>query len=91
MRVDGLLLRQGHRQRLMLANLTSSIQQVVVKGLDGVYRARTLDETTALAAMREPTAYRAYFDSIRTDGDGTLHLELRPYAVLTLDSEGVEI
>jgi hypothetical protein len=61
-------------------------------GAAGWVRVRVLDETTAIDAMRAPEAFRAEDDEPRKLVDGTLALELRPYAVARVgwgEGEGV--
>ncbi|MCC6178725.1 MAG: hypothetical protein IT305_25750 [Chloroflexi bacterium] len=84
--VAGLALRQGDQVRLLLANLTPYEQQVTVRGLPSPVAIRLLDEHTALAAMREPEAFRSDPGHHRDAPNGCLDLELLPYAVARLDS-----
>lgn len=84
LKVEGLVLTNAGRTRLLLANLTGQPQQVVVQGLSGAVTVRCLDEETVLQAMQEPAAYRAANDAL---GTGTLAtpLTVPPFALLCLD------
>jgi len=84
--VDGLSLRLGDRKRIVVANLSPEPQRVRVIDLEGHVRARHLDETCAVAAMRNPEAFRAEV-GIETEAvDGALELDLRPYACACIDA-----
>jgi hypothetical protein len=100
LRVQGLALRQGGRLRLLLANLTGQPQTVRLAGLAGVgvgvFRGRTLDETTVAAATTDPAGYRAAPGTPvevavavagTGKGAGMAPLTLRPFAVLTLTGD----
>lgn len=73
---------QGHRQRVLLFNLTAQPQIVHIQGLAGKTRARYLDEGNALWAMQSPEAYHKAGETILPM---TGKLELQPYAVVRLD------
>ena len=81
---DALVLEQGGRRRFMLANYSAETQTVRLPGVTGAARVRTLDETTVMEAMSDPTGFRAAFRPARAGADG-LALTLRPYAVATVD------
>jgi len=83
--VEGLVLQQGERRRVLLCNLTPTSQRVIVRDLPAVVRVRSLDETNAQQAMREPVVYRAWPGKVAHPVDGVLTLDLRPYAVARLD------
>jgi hypothetical protein len=86
LKVDGLALWQGERRRMLLANFTGRPQSVTIHLQGEQIRVRTLDETTAEAAMRSPEAFRARADEVRQAPNGRLSLELLPYAVVRIDS-----
>jgi hypothetical protein len=80
---DGLVLRKDGALRMMLANFTSQPQTVIVKGVAGTLKLKSLDETSALDAMREPERYRAQAGQpLQLDAAGTA-INLLPYAVVT--------
>jgi hypothetical protein len=72
--------------RVLVANHTPSRQAVRVHGLPaGRVRCRTLDERSADRAMDDPIAYVAEDDVREATDDGTLDLELLPYAIVRID------
>lgn len=85
LQINGICLRQGEAERVMLANHTFETQSVQVMGLGSAYARKVLDETNALEAMRSPEDFRARPGVvIRPDG-GRLALELKPFAITTLN------
>jgi D-apionolactonase len=72
--------------RVLVANHTPSRQAVRVHGLPaGGVRCRMLDERSADRAMDDPIAYVAEDDVREATDDGTLDLELLPYAIVRID------
>jgi hypothetical protein len=83
---EALVLEQGGRRRVLVANYTAEPQRVRLNGLTGPARLRSLDEATALDAMTAPAAFRAASTPVTAGPDG-LTLTLRPYAVVTVDED----
>jgi hypothetical protein len=83
LKADVLALQRGARRCVLVANTSPDLQRVTVRGLSeaGWVHVRVLDEATAVDAMRAPEAFRAENGERRTMVNGTLTLELRPYAV----------
>ena len=82
LRVESLILRQGDRLRVLLANLDAQPVQVQFTGLPSRLRLKRLDETTVFDALQSPEHYRS------TPGDlvdGADPITLFPYAVAQLD------
>ena len=86
LKVEGIVLRKNGKTRTLLANLTSDSQQVRVGNLTGTVRVRHLDETNAQYAMKSPEAFRAETGELVEDAEGTLELDLLPYAIAQIDS-----
>ena len=86
LKVEGIVLRKNGKTRTLLANLTSDSQQVRVRNLTGTVRVRHLDETNAQSAMASPEAFRAETGELVGDAEGTLELNLLPYAIAQIDS-----
>ena len=86
LKVEGIVLRKNGKTRTLLANLTSDSQQVRVRNLTGTVRVRHLDETNAQYAMASPEAFRAETGELVGDAEGTLELDLLPYAIAQIDS-----
>jgi D-apionolactonase len=83
--VDGMILRQGDRTCILLANLTDSPQQVVVQDLPAQVTVRLLDETNAERAMQTPEEWRGARGAGHKTVAGVLTLDLRPYALARID------
>jgi hypothetical protein len=93
LRADVLALQRGDRRCALVANTSSDPQRVTLRGMGeaGWVRVRVLDEATVVDAMRQPEAFRAGDGEHRELADGTLTLELLPYAVVRVDfGEGSE-
>ena len=72
-------------RHVLVANLTPERQRCVVGPVEGTSVAvRVLDETTALAAGDDPKSFRAASET-RAAANGTVELELAPYAVARVD------
>ncbi|RIK42461.1 MAG: hypothetical protein DCC55_08820 [Chloroflexi bacterium] len=84
--VEGLVLQKGGKIRVLLANLTEEPQSVLIPGLSERVQIRILDETNGEAAMREPEAYRANAGTVIATSGGVLALDLKPFAVATIDT-----
>ena len=86
LKVEGIVLRKNGKTRTLLANLTSDSQQVRVGDLTGTVRVRHLDETNAQTAMASPEAFRAETGELVQTAEGSLELNLLPYAIAQIDS-----
>jgi hypothetical protein len=84
--VDGLAIRWAGGVRVLLANLRPETVPLSVHDVGRRVRVRSLDETTAEAAMREPARFRAEAGELRESAGGRLDLDLLPYAVITIDT-----
>ncbi|MFQ3647381.1 MAG: hypothetical protein SNJ83_00845 [Aggregatilineales bacterium] len=84
LRVDGWGVRQAERERYLIANYTGAPQDVTL-ALSGRFAERMLCLETALAAMREPEAFRASQPLAIVSAADALAITLPPFAVLTLD------
>ena len=85
LKVDGLVLRKGARQRLLLANLTGQPQTVAATGLAGQAQLKRLNETNAECAMREPERFREDVREAVEPRDGRAELNLMPFEVVRMD------
>ena len=79
----GLAVRERGVTRLLVANLTSVKQDVVVSPLDGEVRLRRLNESAAAEAGANPTAFRGRSEAATAAGQ--LALALQPYEVVRID------
>ena len=86
LRVESIALRKNGKTRTLLANLTPDSQQVRVQDLAATVRVRYLDETNAQYAMASPEAFREATGELVQTTEGTLELNLLPYATAQIDS-----
>ena len=85
LRVEGLALRKGTATRIVLASLIATPQRVRIQHGGRAARVRTLDERNAEAAMRDPESFRAQAGELLDTPDGSITLELLPYAIARID------
>ena len=86
LKVKGIVLRKNGKTRTLLANLTPDLQKVRVQDLAETVRVRHLDETNAHDAMASPDLFREERGELLQTTNGTLELNLLPYAVAQIDS-----
>lgn len=80
----GLAVRAGDgRVRLLVANLTPRVQEIVVAPMRGTVVLRRLNAATAERAAAEPDAFRR--ESERAEAVDELALSLEPYEVVRID------
>jgi hypothetical protein len=82
--VQSLAMRASRGLCVLVANLSPAQQVVVVQNLPARIQMRMMDETNAIEAMKDPEAYRIQTLRSRATKDGTLDLELLPYAIVRL-------
>jgi D-apionolactonase len=82
---DALAMRKDGLLSVLVANYTPQPQTVTLTGITGAFAYRSLDETSADFALRDPEAFRSQPGlPVHADAD-SLHLDLLPYAVVRLD------
>ena len=86
LKVEGIALRKNGKTRTLLANLTPDSQQVRVENLAGAVRVRHLNESNAQTAMASPETFRAGTGELVQATNGTLEIDLLPYAVAQIDT-----
>lgn len=86
LKVEGVALRKNEKTRILLANLIPDPQQVNVENLADTVRVRHLNETNAHDAMASPETFRAETGALLQPNNGTLELNLFPYAIAQIDS-----
>ena len=86
LQVNGLLLRKGGRERMLLANYSGQPQHVVIANLLSSLSTRWLDETSLIQAMQSPEVYRQASEAFLETRGSALELDLLPYAVARIDS-----
>ena len=85
LKVEGVALRKNGETRTMLANLTPDSQRVRVENLTGAVLVRHLNETNAQAVMASPEVFRGETGELVQTTNGTLELDLLPYAIAQID------
>lgn len=90
LRVQALVLRDGDKLRVLLANMTGAPISIDLD-LPAVSSAsmRRLDSDTAMAAATEPAKYRSATEPL-LDSTSPLSVELPPFGLATLDLEVAE-
>jgi hypothetical protein len=88
LKVDGLVLRNAERTRVILVNLSSEPQLVWVMGATSLTSAcvKILDESCVEEAMLSPESFRTSPGVLMHATGGSLQLELRPFAIARIDS-----
>ena len=86
LKVEGIALRKNGKTRILLANVTPNYQQITVQNLEDTVQLRCLDETNTQDALTSPDAFRASTGELVQTIDGTLELNLFPYAIAQIDS-----
>ncbi len=84
---DGLVLRHNGVVRVLVANYTSDIQQVTLKGLNGQFAMKRMDGTTLDEAIMSAVAFENAPASWLQCQNSELHIELLPYAYVRLDNK----
>jgi hypothetical protein len=83
---DGLALRKNGTLRVMLANLTGQLRDILLCGLPPEAVVRTLDERNyEYATMNDPIAFHEVPGEPWLTRDGTLKIRLRPYSYVRID------
>lgn len=87
LRVDGMTMNKGARNRTLLANLSSKPQAMRfdLPGPVERLRIKRLDASNAERAMRSPEAYRAEPGAPVQDSGGQLEFVLSPYSLARID------
>ena len=70
---------------IVLASLIATPQRVHIQHGSRATRIRTLDERNAEAAMRDPEGFRAQAGELLDTPDGSITIELLPYAIARVD------
>ena len=89
LRIAGIALRKGNRRRIMLANFAGEQSRVLLTGgfLKDPVHVRSLDETSAELAGREPEEYRRRDGTAAATGSAA-ELTLPPRGYVRVDMEG---
>jgi hypothetical protein len=83
--ITGLAVHKEGRTRVILANLGSEVQQLTVQNLSASVHIRHLNESNVEQAMQSPEAFRAQTFKKQLTVNGSLKLELLPYALVCID------
>jgi D-apionolactonase len=85
--VNGLLLRKRKQERMILANYSIKTQRVSLHNLSPTQTFRSLDETNFMQAIRSPLKYRREAEFPFKINDGSLEIDILPYAIIKIDSK----
>ena len=85
LKITGLAVHKEGRTRVILANLGSEVQQLTVQNLSASVHIRHLNESNVEQAMQSPEAFRAQTFKKQLTVNGSLKLELLPYALVCID------
>ena len=86
LKINGLAINKEGQIRIILANLVSEVQQLTVKNLGSSVNIRHLNESNIEEAMKSPETFRAQNFKKHGTANGSLKLELLPYAIVCIDS-----
>ncbi len=85
LQIDGLAMRKNGKTRVVLANLSTDLQQVKVHNLGHQVYIHQLDESNVKVAMQFPEQFRDGKGDLQYTTDGTLSVGLLPYAIIRID------
>jgi len=83
--VEGLVLYQAGRTRILLANLTAQLQDVTIQPWHGPGQARHLHAMNVVDAMRAPETFRTQESEAVVEAAGTHQITLLPFALVCID------
>ena len=84
LRIDGLMIGRGDRQRILIANYSPAPETVMLTGIEGEGTLRRLDAGSIEQARYAPQAFRESTGGVINVYNG-LKLELAPHAVMRID------
>ncbi len=79
-------LKKESHTRIIIANLSSEVQQLTVQNLSSSVYIRHLNESNVEQAMQSPEIYRSQNFQKQLTINGSVKFELLPYALLCIDS-----
>ena len=88
LKITGLVVHKEGRTRVILANLGSEVEQLTVQNLSASVHIRHLNESNVEQAMQSPEAFRAQTYKKQLTVNGSIKLELLPYALVCIDRAG---
>jgi len=86
LKITGLALKKEGHTRIIIANLSSEVQQLTVQNLSSSVNIRHLNESNVEQAMQSPEVYRSQNFQKQLTINGSVKFELLPYALLCIDS-----
>ncbi len=86
LKITGLAMKNKGQTRVILANLGSEIQKLTVQNLSSSVHIRHLNESNVERAMQSPEVFRSQALQKQLTVDGSLKMELLPYALVCIDS-----
>ena len=88
LKIIGFAAHKEGRTRIILANLNSELQQLTVQNLSASVHIRHLNENNVEQAMQSPEDFRSKNFKKQLTVNGSLKLELLPYALVCIDKTG---
>ena len=88
LKITGLAMHKEGWTRVILANLGSKVQQLTVQNLSASVHIRHLNESNVEQAMQSPGDFRAQTFKKQLTVNGSLKLELLPFALVCIDRAG---
>ena len=85
LQIEGLAVHKKGQTRVILANLSPTLQAVTVQKLSERVYIRHLNEANVEQAMQSPESFRAQSPEKQQTVNGTLKLKLLPYALVCID------
>jgi len=85
LKITGLAVHKEGQTRVILANLSSEVQQLTVQNLSASVHIRHLNENNVEQAMQSPEIFRAQTFKKMLTVNRSLKLELLPYALVCID------
>jgi len=86
LKITGLAVNKEGRTRVILANLGLEVLQLTVQNLSSSVHIRHLNESNVEQAMQSPETYRSQTLQKQLTVNGSLKIELLPYALVCIDS-----
>ena len=85
LQIEGLAVHKKGQTRVILANLSPTLQEVTVQKLSDHAYIRHLNEANVEQAIQSPESFRAQSPEEQETVNGTVKLKLLPYALVCID------
>jgi hypothetical protein len=85
LRLDAIALADGHRRRILAANLEEKPVKARIDGLPGPVEVKRMDDRSAMAAVSDAEVYRSQAGKPAETKAGSLELEFAPFEIVRID------